>query len=167
MWHWELNAQTRFYYRDRNHQYAQLWAAVEAAGPLEGKRVLDVGCGYGDLLGLLPPCSYLGIDVNPLAVEQARRLWPDHTFRVSDRPRRSDVVIAVATLQACDDRAGALRSWIRAARETLVVVTCVPGKLPADEQGEAWWEGIEREVVESGDDFLTYVVRKVSHHEPV
>jgi SAM-dependent methyltransferase len=38
------------------------------------RRILDVGCGTGDLLALLPPdVTYVGVDIAPTAVEAARR----------------------------------------------------------------------------------------------
>lgn len=155
---WEDNVRSRFFYRGREHQLAQHKSALAHAGDLEGKSVLDVGCGYGDLLWLLPPCHYRGIDTNKLAIEEARRLWPDHDFAVTKRVRRSDVVLAIATLQCCADKRGALLRWISAARERLVVVTCTWDRLPPEDQGEEWWEGIDREAYPSDDDFVTYVV---------
>jgi len=156
---WGDNAHARFFYRDREHQAAQLQAAVDHAGSLEGKKVVDVGCGYGDLLGLLPSCAYVGIDPDEQAVEQARKLWPDHDFRVTEVVPKGDVLIAVASLQCVPDKHKALRSWIRKARERLVVVTCRWEHLPESDQDESEWEGIEREVVLSDrDDFYTSVV---------
>lgn len=157
---WEDNVRGRFYYRCREHQRAQLTTAIGHAGDLKGKSVLDVGCGYGDLLRYLPDCRYYGIDTNADAVEEAQRLHPTEEFAVTDMVRPADVVIAVATLQMCDDKRSALLSWVSAARERLVVVTCLPEKLPVEIQGEPWWEGIERECFPDpgGDDFQTYVV---------
>ncbi len=37
-------------------------------------RVLDFGCGGGDLLRLLPVREKVGVDINPSALEQARKL---------------------------------------------------------------------------------------------
>ena len=68
-----------------------------------GKSVLDLGCG----IGLLSPVftgyglTYLGVDVSPAAVEQARQVNPSPRadFVVGDlvthqEPRRFDVVVA-------------------------------------------------------------------------
>ncbi|MGI9388928.1 MAG: SAM-dependent methyltransferase [Boseongicola sp.] len=38
-------------------------------------RVLDVGCGPADLLELLPPCEYTGIDLNPEHIDAARNKY--------------------------------------------------------------------------------------------
>lgn len=50
-------------------------------------RVLDVGCGAGNLCRyLLPhrPGAYLGIDLSVAALEAARRSWPEADFRQAD-----------------------------------------------------------------------------------
>ena len=50
--------------------------------------VLDVGCGFGDLLGFLTKrvlnVDYTGYDINPKLVAEARRRYPDHRFEVKD-----------------------------------------------------------------------------------
>lgn len=155
---WEDNAKARFYYRSRDHQHAQLTAAIKHAGPLEGKSVLDVGCGYGDLLRLLPQCDYYGIDTNKHAIKEARRLHPEREFRVTARVRPADVVIAVATLQMVKNPRYSLLKWLSAARERLVVVTCTWEKLTEAVQDEPWWAGIPRETFLFDDDFYTSVV---------
>ncbi len=153
---WEDSSRARLFYRDREHQAAQLTAAITHAGPLEGKSVLDVGCGYGDLIPYLPPCDYYGIDIDELVLEEARRRWPDHEFAVTDEPRESDVVIAVAALQHSLSPRKTLESWKSAARERLVVVTCTWEHL-ADNWDDCL-EGLVYEEFLSDDDFRTLVV---------
>ena len=155
---WGDNAKARFFYRDREHQCAQLQAAIDHAGPLGGKMVVDIGCGYGDLLGLLPPCAYVGVDPDRYAVAQAQLLWPDHEFHATEAVPKGDVLIAVASLQCIPDKKKALRSWMRKARERVVVVTCRWEHLPESDQDELEWEGIVRDVYVSDDDFVTSVV---------
>ena len=41
--------------------------------PVAGERVLDIGCGPGELFDELPAVDYLGFDVNPRYVQAARR----------------------------------------------------------------------------------------------
>lgn len=41
--------------------------------PREGMRILDVGCGTGDILNHLPQVDYLGIDLSSSYVESARK----------------------------------------------------------------------------------------------
>jgi SAM-dependent methyltransferase len=81
---------------------------------LSGKSVLDVGCGFGDLVGYLKDKdihvkSYTGIDVNPELIEEAKKLHPDARFiagslREVDREDiRSDVVIMLGLLNFCQN----------------------------------------------------------------
>ncbi len=157
---WDDSSEARLFYRDRPHQAASFSAALDHAGDLEGKSVLDVGCGYGDLIPLLPgTVRYRGIDTDEQVIEEARRLHPDHEFEVTDRVRKADVVFSIGTLQCCPDPRLSLLSWISAARERLVVVTCAPWKLPGAQQEEKHWEGIAYEVFPSDDDFQTFTVR--------
>jgi GT2 family glycosyltransferase len=49
-----------------------------------GHRVLEVGCGQGDLLAALRPSHGLGIDFSPYAVEAARTRHPHLRFELAD-----------------------------------------------------------------------------------
>ena len=53
-------------------------------GLLEGKRILDVGCGLGDFAGWLDlnniKVEYTGLDLTPELVEQARKNYPERKF---------------------------------------------------------------------------------------
>src|SRR5206468_1241171 len=69
---------------------------------IEGKTVLDAGCGMGDLLPFLymkaDNFRYLGVDVNPEFIEIARKRYEGHRFEVGDPffgkvGRKFDVVI--------------------------------------------------------------------------
>ena len=50
----------------------------------EGKRVLEVGCGDGDLLNSVKPSFGVGIDFAPEQVEIARQKYPELHFEVDD-----------------------------------------------------------------------------------
>lgn len=60
------------------------FAVLAEVAPLDGARVLDVGCGLGDFLGWLRErgmrVDYVGIDVTPALVEAARARFPDARF---------------------------------------------------------------------------------------
>lgn len=70
------------------------WKAIEAKhreilakliGPND--RILDAGCAWGRLLGLLPEKwqgTYLGIDLSPDFIKMARELYPHRLFLVGD-----------------------------------------------------------------------------------
>lgn len=50
----------------------------------KGARVLELGCGSGDLLGSLQPVHGVGIDFAPSAIAKARSKYPDLHFVVKD-----------------------------------------------------------------------------------
>lgn len=49
-----------------------------------GSKVLEIGCGTGDLLDALEPSRGVGIDISPKTVEIARSRFPKHTFMAGD-----------------------------------------------------------------------------------
>jgi SAM-dependent methyltransferase len=59
--------------RRRHHYFYSYLARVLRARVPEGQRVLDLGCGTGDLLAALNPAHGLGIDIAAAAVAAARR----------------------------------------------------------------------------------------------
>jgi SAM-dependent methyltransferase len=78
----------------------------------EGARVLELGCGTGDLLAALKPSFGVGVDFGAGMIEEARKAHPDLTFLVGDiedpafvrsLPGAFDVIVVVDTLGALDD----------------------------------------------------------------
>ena len=57
----------------------------------EGSRVLDLGCGIGDLLAALKPSIGVGVDFSPAMLEQARGpgIRTCNSFSVTSRIHRS------------------------------------------------------------------------------
>ncbi|AXK83781.1 glycosyltransferase [Pseudolabrys taiwanensis] len=98
----------------------------------EGLRVLELGCGTGDVLAALKPAYGVGVDFSPAMVAEARRLHPALDFRVGDMEDRDfvaslpgpfDVILIVDTLGSLDDVQAALESLHPlCTRETRVVV---------------------------------------------
>ena len=90
-----------------------------------GERVLDIGCGTGDILQFLPPVRYVGYDVSPRYIERARRRFGGrgefHCAAVDDglpEPAGScDLVIAHGVLHHLDDDAA--RTLFRVAQRAL------------------------------------------------
>lgn len=78
----------------------------------EGARVLELGCGTGDLLAALKPSFGVGVDFSAGMIAQARQAHPGLTFFVGDiedpafirsLPGPFDVIVVVDTLGALDD----------------------------------------------------------------
>lgn len=61
---------------------------LELADDLEGKKILDYGCGKGDFLSFLEErnirARYTGMDINPELIALASAKHPDASFRVMD-----------------------------------------------------------------------------------
>lgn len=66
----------RYYHDDQNRYFAYL---VEP-----GRRVLELGCGPGDLLAALKPKYGVGVDFSPAQIALARRKYPQLRFEVAD-----------------------------------------------------------------------------------
>ena len=49
-----------------------------------GSRVLEIGCGAGDLLAALEPASGVGVDISPKMIERAQKKYPHLTFYAQD-----------------------------------------------------------------------------------
>lgn len=84
----------------------------------KGVRVLDLGCGTGDLLADLEPSYGVGIDISPAMIGQAQRLYPHLSFAVGDIEDKTvigriegpfDYIIMSDTVGMLDDIETALR----------------------------------------------------------
>jgi SAM-dependent methyltransferase len=97
-----------------------------------GLRILELGCGTGDVLAGLEPSYGLGVDFSAAVIEQARRLHAGLEFRVGDvedadfiasLPGPFDVILIVDTIGAMDDCQATLESLHQLCmRETRLVV---------------------------------------------
>lgn len=74
-------------YNDEFTQQVRFKVLSEIAN-LNGKSILDIGCGLGDMFGFLrnkfSSLSYLGIDITPDYIHQARAKYPEGEFEVGD-----------------------------------------------------------------------------------
>ncbi|SKC69072.1 class I SAM-dependent methyltransferase [Krasilnikoviella flava] len=110
--------------------WAELWGALAAPvwPPLlaaahvgAGTRVLDVGCGTGELLGHLARAGAVtaGVDPAPAMARRARERYPGATVLDGDVEHLPfgddafDVVLAVNALQFADDSGDALAEIVR------------------------------------------------------
>jgi len=66
------------------HYYSEQLQRLVASLVMPDSRVLDVGCGLGDMLAALRPAKGVGIDVSPRMVELGRQRHPELDLRVAD-----------------------------------------------------------------------------------
>lgn len=78
--HYDLLASKRDSFRAQNRYYYALLEKQYRYFIPEGKRVLEVGCGTGDLLAALNPSYGVGIDISPNMIAIAREKYPSLHF---------------------------------------------------------------------------------------
>lgn len=98
----------------------------------EGLRILDIGCGTGDLLAALKPSHGVGVDFSAGMIEEARRLYPQLEFKAGDAEDAGfmdslagpfDVILIADTIGSLDDCQATLVSLHRlCTRATRVIV---------------------------------------------
>src|SRR3954454_22414678 len=106
-------------------QHAFVWQLgadlVEMLAPKSGERILDVGCGTGQLTQAIAErgADVLGVDASPEMIGQARQNYPRLRFALQDAASMSfnsefDAVFSNAALHWVLDAAGAANSMSRA-----------------------------------------------------
>jgi 2-polyprenyl-3-methyl-5-hydroxy-6-metoxy-1,4-benzoquinol methylase len=79
----------------------------QAASPYIRGDILDIGCGYGRILSLLPPgTSYVGVDSGPEILQYLHRAYPSHEFYQLDLDKdalqlvqRFDTILMLAVIE--------------------------------------------------------------------
>ena len=71
-----------------------------AASHLQG-RVLDFGCGSGGLAEFVQPDMYLGVDMDEISIQQAKRKHPLHTFvqKIPADAGKFEAIVALAVIE--------------------------------------------------------------------
>ena len=82
--HYDRLAPERDYWRQRNQFYHRHLEEYLRFLIPAGSSVCELGSGEGDLLAALEPKRGLGIDLSPVAVNQAKKRHPNLEFRVGD-----------------------------------------------------------------------------------
>jgi SAM-dependent methyltransferase len=68
----------------RHAYYSEQLERVVGSLVASSKRVLEVGCGLGDLLAAVAPPNSVGVDISPRMIEHARKRHPELDLRVID-----------------------------------------------------------------------------------
>ncbi len=124
------------------YYYDAVKASVAEIVP-SGSRVLEVGCGTGDILASLHPDDGVGIDLSPAMIDAAARKHPELRFRVQDLmddppEERYPYIVAVDVVEHVPDldRCIASMAAMLAGGGQLVVITANPGWGPILEVAE-------------------------------
>ncbi len=124
-----------YYGPDRLAFYDDLSRYLQDAGlVLDGKRILDAGCGVGYLLSTLKkwadPVSMAGCDFSEAAVKASRKSFPEHEFFVQDIykeiPGTYDVVLCTEVLEHLLHPSRGLKNLDRAVTPGGWLVVTVP-----------------------------------------
>lgn len=138
--HWDQMAATYDAAKSRNDvYYSSLKSCIQRAVPAEMRgRVLDVGCGTGQVLAALNPRQGLGIDLSENMIIAARRQFaerPELQFEAVDGAAIAgkgefDAVISADVMEHVPD-------W-RAVTDTMVHA-CRPGGVIVITTPNPWW----------------------------
>ena len=99
-------------------------------------RVFDAGCGYGRIIEYLPDTvtDYVGMDITPEFIEEAKRRYPEHRFKLGDIRRTTfynkEFDWAIAIGMANDNRPWheMEKELIRVAKNVLLLWLSKPDK---------------------------------------
>jgi trans-aconitate methyltransferase len=76
----------------------------------KGQKILDIGCGPGDILEFLPEVNYIGFDVDANYIKTAKEKYPHYQFQCTDvktfqleDPQTFDIVVATGVLHHLND----------------------------------------------------------------
>jgi len=109
-------------YQDR-HSFVWRYGAdlIESLNPQPGERILDVGCGTGQLTAEIARsgATVIGLDKSPEMLAEARKNYPDLAFVLGDAasfhfPEPFDAVFSNAVLHWVKDAEGAVQSIAQA-----------------------------------------------------
>lgn len=88
-----------------HQRFRQFWAEID----FNGKSVLDVGCGFGEMAKFLSKryknVAYTGVDIVPEFIDEAKKAYPEQRFLVCDYFKnplneKFDVVMASGVLNS-------------------------------------------------------------------
>lgn len=155
-----FSAETILYRGSDQHQRKlEVFAAVLGQMPRHDM-ITDVGCGYGSLLEVYEPIGpYIGIDIVPEFIEEARRRHPGREFRVQSvfdpGVEKTDWLTLAGVLSSVPDSQAMLEKCIALTRKTIVFDVTMDGRLPTSYAYLNRWTIMEVESVLDGAGFST------------
>ncbi|OIO68548.1 MAG: glycosyl transferase [Zetaproteobacteria bacterium CG12_big_fil_rev_8_21_14_0_65_55_1124] len=139
----------RFFYReDRNYMRFLI---------PEGLRVLDLGCGTGDLLAELRPSYGVGVDFSQSMLKVAEDQYPDLHFVCGDVEEKKtfegfdapfDVIVMSDTIGSLDDCEQTLRNLHNLCHDDTRIVICYYNTMWGPIYNAAGWFGLKAPSVE-------------------
>jgi 2-polyprenyl-3-methyl-5-hydroxy-6-metoxy-1,4-benzoquinol methylase len=147
-----FTSETLFYKNRQQHEVKLRMFARHVACLPAGQSLLDVGCGYGELLHFVKPSGpYLGIDLVNDFVAEAHRRYPQNRFEVGDvldcSGREFDWVLLVGVLSSVPEPAVLLSRAGAVARSGIIFDVTLDERLPADYADLSRWSLTEVEEV--------------------
>jgi len=126
--HYDALAPERDGYRVKNEYYYSLLNQQYRYFIPKNKKVLEVGCGTGDLLNDLNPSVGLGVDISPAMINIAQYKYPHLQFHMGrieglERNEEFDYIVLSGLLGEVEDIQGLLISLRRfCTRDTRIVI---------------------------------------------
>lgn len=133
--HWDALADSYDEAKARRHVYAEaLYGLVGGSVLPDARRVLDVGCGTGQLLGRLRVQAGVGVDASAKMIEQARQRFRQRSelaFKVADATAVGglgpfDVVVSADLLEHVPDWRAVVAAMVQACAPGGIIVIATP-----------------------------------------
>jgi 2-polyprenyl-3-methyl-5-hydroxy-6-metoxy-1,4-benzoquinol methylase len=85
---------------------------IEMASPYLQGRILDYGCGVGELAKFCQPNAYVGVDIDKESINTASARYPDFTFkREISESEKFDTIVSLAVIEHVPDPGAFLKKF--------------------------------------------------------
>ena len=157
-----------------HQRFRQIWAEID----FNGKNVLDVGCGFGEMAKFLKKLykgvTYTGVDVVPEFLHEAKKLYPEFRFEERDYfknplSEKFDVIIASGTLNSnvennMEFRKNAMKIMFEHAKKVLAFNMLGGHPQPKSDPDSNVWYADSLEVLEYCTGLTRRIVFRADYH---